>query len=175
MNLLRMIFCLGLSAALFGTTSLALAEQDPAQLLDHLAGNWVMRGTIGGKQTTHDVEAAWVLNHGYLRLHEVSREKDSSGKPLYEAMVFMNWDPKAQQYACLWLDSTGPGGLSAEGIAHGKQAGTSIPLLFTISPNDSLHTTFTYNESQGTWQLLIDEDNQGRIDHFADVTLTNSP
>jgi len=175
MSLVRMIFCLALCALFCGATSPAPAEYDPAQLLDHLAGNWVMRGTIGGKQTTHDVEAAWVLNHGYLRLHEVSREKDSSGKSLYEAIVFMNWDSKAQQYACLWLDSTGPGGLSAQGIAHGKQSGNSIPLLFTLSPTDSLHTTFSYDESSGTWRLVIDEDNQGKIDHFADVTLTKSP
>jgi hypothetical protein len=175
MNLSRMIFCLALSAALCGAPSLAATEQDPVQLLDHLAGTWVMRGTIGGKQTTHDVEATWVLNREYLRLHEVSREKDSSGKPLYEAIVFMSWDAKSQQYACLWLDSTGGGGLSAPGIAHGKQAGNSIPLLFTLSPTDSLHTTFTYSESPRTWQLLIDEDNNGKVDHFADVTLTKAP
>ena len=35
----------------------AVAEQQGFQdeLLDHMAGNWVMRGTIGGTQVTHDL------------------------------------------------------------------------------------------------------------------------
>jgi hypothetical protein len=32
--------------------------QDP--LLDHLVGTWVLRGTIAGKETTHDIVAQWV-------------------------------------------------------------------------------------------------------------------
>ena len=34
-------------------------------LLDKFVGSWVLSGTIDGKQTTHDVEAAWVLDHQY--------------------------------------------------------------------------------------------------------------
>jgi hypothetical protein len=44
-------------------------------LLDHLAGSWVLQGTIAGRPTTHDITAEWVLAHQYLRLQEVSREK----------------------------------------------------------------------------------------------------
>jgi len=57
------------------------------QLLDHLPGNWVLQGTIAGKDTTHDVTAEWVLGHQYVRIHEVSREKNSQGLPAHEAMV----------------------------------------------------------------------------------------
>src|SRR5579872_4632366 len=55
-----------LKAAAFLTIGVGLAfGQQPTfhdPLLDHLAGNWVLQGTIAGKETTHDVEAAWVLN-----------------------------------------------------------------------------------------------------------------
>jgi len=51
------------------------------QLLDHLTGTWVLQGTIMGKETTHDVAAEWVLGHQYVRIHEVSREKNSQGLP----------------------------------------------------------------------------------------------
>jgi hypothetical protein len=30
-------------------------------LLDHLAGQWILQGTIAGKRTTHDVQVEWVL------------------------------------------------------------------------------------------------------------------
>lgn len=48
------------------------AGDDP--WLSRLVGHWVLEGRIAGKDTTHDVDAEWVLNHLYVRLHEVSRE-----------------------------------------------------------------------------------------------------
>ena len=52
----------------------AVAEQQGVQdkLLDQMSGTWVMRGTIGGNQVTHDLVAEWVLGHQYLRFHEVA-------------------------------------------------------------------------------------------------------
>ena len=41
------------------TTAQQPGFQDP--LLDLLAGNWVMTGTIAGAETTHDIVAEWVL------------------------------------------------------------------------------------------------------------------
>jgi hypothetical protein len=144
---------------------------DPLRLLDHLAGKWVLKGMIGGKQTTHDVKARWVLRHGYLELHEVSREKDVNGEPAYEAIVLVSWDPKVNQYACLWLDSTAGGALTSQTNCRAMPSGDSIPFIFTISPSESLHTTFTYRNATDTWQWLIDEEANGKTDRFADVTL----
>ena len=64
---------------------------------------------LAGQQTAHNVQADWVLKREYLSIHEVSQEKDAKGDPAYEAIVFVSWDPKTQEYACLWLDSTGGG------------------------------------------------------------------
>lgn len=144
----------------------------PRQLLDHLAGRWVMSGTIDGKQTTHDVDADWVLKREYIRLHEVSREKDASGGPAYEAIVFLSWDAKKGEYSCLWMDNTAGGALSSEGIAHGKAAGGAIPLVFTIAGKESLHTTFLYDARADSWRLTIDDVTGGKSDRFADVRLT---
>ncbi len=150
------------------------ATSSPLELLDHLAGQWVLQGTIAGKQTTHDVQAEWVLKREYLRLHEVSREKDAKGDPAYEAIVFVSWDPKTQEYICLWLDSTAGGGLSAQGLAHGKKSGDSIPFVFTTSPSDSIHNTFVYDRDTHTWKWLIDNDANGKTQRFADVTLVRA-
>jgi hypothetical protein len=57
--------------------------KDP--LLERLVGAWVLRGTIAGKDTTHDIVAEWVLGRQYLRIHERSREKDGKGQAQYEA------------------------------------------------------------------------------------------
>ena len=146
----------------------------PVQLLDHLTGNWVLQGTIAGKATTHDVQAAWVLNREYVQMHEVSREKNSAGGPAYEAIVFLSWDAKPQQYTCLWLDSTAGGGLSAEGLAHADLAGDSIPLVFTLSPSDQIRNTFSYDKTADTWRWVIDSVEKGQTQRFADVTLTRA-
>ena len=173
MNRLRSIICLvGLCIALGAMAQSQTA--DPFSLLDHLSGDWVLKGTIGGRDTTHDVQASWVLKREYLRLHEVSREKDAGGVPAYEAIVFIGWDDRARQYTCLWLDSTAGNGLSAQTIARATPTANSIPFIFTISPTDSLHTTFNYDSRADTWQWLIDDEKDGKTDRFANVKLTRA-
>ena len=163
---------------LFFVVGVCSAQQSgtssPLELLDRLVGQWVLRGTIAGKQTTHDVLAEWVLKREYLRLHEVSREKDTKGDPAYEAIVFVGWDAQTQEYACLWLDSTAGSGLSAQGIAHGKRSGDSIPFLFTISASDLIHNTFAYDRLADTWKWLIDDESNGKTERFADVKLSRA-
>ena len=96
-----------------------LAQQPPVSspLLDHLAGKWVMEGTIALKPTTHDIDAQWVLDHHYLRIHEVSREKKANGQPQYEALVFMAWNEQPKQYSCAWLDVYGGFSVGSIGVA----------------------------------------------------------
>ena len=50
-----------------------IAQQAPVNspLLDHLAGKWLLQGTVGKQPVTHDFDAEWVLQHHYLRFHEV--------------------------------------------------------------------------------------------------------
>jgi hypothetical protein len=104
-------------------------NDDPSQLLNHLAGKWVLEGELGRRHSTHDVTAEWILNHEYLRFHEVSREKNQDGSPLYEAIIIMSWDNRTNEYNCLWLDNTDGGGLSVP-IARGERQGRSIRISF---------------------------------------------
>jgi hypothetical protein len=99
-------------------------------LLDHFTGNWILQGTIGGQKTTHDISAQWVLGHQYLQFHEVSREKDTTGNTVYEAIVYFGWDVILQQYSCLWLDVTSGGGLSAQAIGHAERSNNKMAFLF---------------------------------------------
>jgi hypothetical protein len=161
--------------------SLSAAAQAPAPkdpVLDRLSGNWILQGIIAGHETTHDIDSEWVLNHEYLRLHETSREKNAQGQPAYEAIIFIEWDSSSSQYKCLWLDSTGGGGLSAP-IALGKRGNDEITFLFPEKekdkdkdPETGVHTTFAYNKTADTWNWLIDNEEAGKRTSFANVKLT---
>lgn len=159
-----------------GTPGRSQSQTTDAQtaLLDKMTGHWVLEGMIAGKQTVHDIDAAWVLNRGYVRLHEVSRKKNADGSPSYEAIIFINWDPKAQEYKCLFLDSTSNAGLNGDWIAHAKPSPDAIPLIFNISPTEKTFTTFTYQRSSDTWHWTIDDQTDSKTKRFADVTLSRA-
>src|SRR5271170_7891813 len=163
------IFALLLAVSFSATAQQATPQET---LLDHLAGNWILQGTIAGGETTHDIESDWVLNHEYLRIHETSREKNAQGKPAYEAIVFISWEASSSDYRCLWLDSTSGEGLaSTQGIAKGKRNGDEIAFLFKSKDGD-FHTTFAYNRSADTWQWLMDGEENGKLSPFARLKLT---
>ena len=149
----------------------AAAITDP--VLERLAGTWVLRGTIAGKPTTHDVVAEWILGHEYLRIHETSREKDDKGRAQYEAVVLIGLDEASSEFQCLWLDTTGGGGLTAEAIGHGKRSGGQIPFLFRERDGSvSFDNTFSYDEANDTWSWRMDNVKNGKAVPFGRVTLT---
>jgi hypothetical protein len=157
--------------ASFSVSAQQLTQKD--LLLDHLTGSWILQGTIAGRETTHDIESEWVLGHEYLRLHETSREKNVQGQPTYEAIVFIEWEESSSEYRCLWLDSTGGGGLSAP-IAQGKRGNDEIAFLFRDKDqkDSGVRTTFAYSKGSDTWSWLIDNESGGKITPFARVKLT---
>jgi hypothetical protein len=118
----------------------AMAQQPPihSPLLDHLAGKWLLQGTEGEQAATHDFEAEWVLQHHYLRFREVSREKNDKGEPQYDATVFIGWNEKTKQLACVWLDVYG--GLTAESIGRASSKENELAFVFTDEHGE---TSFT--------------------------------
>lgn len=167
-----MTFLIAVGVALSAGALQAPARPTAPILLERLAGQWVLRGTIDKKPTTHDIDADLVLNRGYLRLHEVSREKDANGEPAYEALVFISVDAKTGDYACLWLDNTSNAGLTNGGIAHGRPEGNTIPFLFTLTSGEVFHNTFIYVPQSNSWRWELDGETNGRREPFARVTLT---
>ncbi len=153
----------------------ALGQPAPVNdpFLERLAGSWVLRGTIAGQVTTHDVVAEWILDHQYLQIHEVSREKDARGRPQYEAIVLIGWDAGAREYQCLWLDSTGGGGLAAQAIGRGKRDGNAIPFLFRERDGAvSFDNTFSYDAGTDSWAWRMDNVQDGKPVPFGRVRLT---
>jgi hypothetical protein len=134
-------------------------------------GRWVLRGTIAGAATTHDVTFAPLLGRGYLEMHEVSREKAPDGTPAYEAVVLFGRDPRTGEYACLWLDNTGTSSFDPAGTGRGSVAGDSVAFHFTYDPVHAFHTTFVYDRRDDSWQWHMDNDSSGVRRPFARVTL----
>jgi len=152
----------------------ASAEPPPLQdpLLERMVGAWVLTGTIAGRQTTHDVTVEWVLGREYLRIVEVSREKDAAGAPAYEAIVFVGRGATSGEYACLWLDTTGGGGLAAQAIGHARRDGNTLPFVFRGVDGSAFYTTFAYDEAASAWEWRMDGEECGELRPFARVRLT---
>jgi hypothetical protein len=161
----RLIQCVAFSAVLAVG---AQAEQQQDSLLGHMTGHWVLTGTIAGQQTTHDIDAEWVLQNTYIRLREVSREKDAAGKPQYEAEVLIGYDAAKARYTCFWFDITGVASPGYGGIA--QRQGDTLPFVFKMEQGD-FHTTFAYQAKTGTWTWAMDDEHGGKLEPFARVTL----
>jgi hypothetical protein len=141
------------------------------ELLERLTGRWVMRGTISGQQTTHDIEAQWVLDKEYIQIHEVSREKKPDGKAQYEAIIYVVWEPKAGEFACLWMDTTAIANFPPEGVGHAPPSGDRIAFIFQ-DPDGGIHTTFAYDRAKNAWTWTIDNESNGKLTPFAQLALT---
>lgn len=159
--------------AIIIVSHISLAQQGPVNsaLLDHLAGKWVLQGTVGKQSVTHDFDAEWVLEHRYLRFHEVSREKNDKGEPQYEATVFIGWNEKSKQYGCVWLDVYG--GLSPESIGLAGSKENELAFVFTDEHGETSFTnTFIYDPKSNTWDDDLDNVVKGEAKPFARFHLT---
>ena len=144
----------------------------PDSLMDKMTGEWVMAGTIDHEQVTHDVYVDWILKRRYIRIHDVSREKDADGELAYEAWIHIAWDKENAEYVVMWLDNTGTTNFAAEGVGHGKPDGDRIPFVWRFADGSGIHNTFAYDRSRDTWSWAIDNvDQSEKPSPFARVTL----
>lgn len=152
--------------SLFVSLPALAADKDP--LLDHMVGQWVLTGAIMGQATTHDVKAEWVLQNHYIRLTEVSREKDSSSKPQYDAEVLLGYDPAKRQYVCFWFDTTGIASPNSGGSA--TRAGETLPFVFKSADGD-FRNTMTFDAKADRWSWVMEAEQNGKVSPFAKLTL----
>jgi len=152
-------------------TAAAQQASVAAPLLEHLTGHWVLRGEIGGKQTTHDVDAEWIIQHHYVRIHEVSRDKDAKGQAQYEAMIFVGQTETPKAYTCVWLDVYG--GSSIESIGVAEPGENKLPFIFKNEKGEvSFHNDFIYDPAAGAWEWRMDNVEKGVPKPFGRVKLT---
>lgn len=155
-------------------SSIAQGVQTSAheELMNRMTGHWTMTGTIGKAATTHDVDVDWILNKEYIRIHEISRDKDPGGGASYEAWIHVVWDPAKKEYAVMWLDNTAATNFAPEGIGHAKPDGDRIPIIYALADGTGIRTTFAYDRAKDTWAWTIDNvGTKGALSPFARLTL----
>jgi hypothetical protein len=155
-------------------SSAAFAQHPPveSQLLDRLVGKWVSQAEIGSHKSMRDIEGEWVIQHHYLRLHEVSREKDAKGNARYEAMEYLTTGPGRNQIQCVWLDVFAGGeGLTTLGVADTKE--NDIPFTFKDDKGEVNFTNdFAYNPKTDSWKWIMNNVNHGKAIPFGTETLS---
>jgi Protein of unknown function (DUF1579) len=136
-------------------------------LLENLQGQWKLTGTIAGHPGEGVLDAAWVLNHQFLKIHE----KGTSvipGRPPYEADVYIGYDNASDRYVIHWIDIYG--GRFSETIGYGTRSGNTIRFNFEY-PDGPFHNTFTWNPEGKSWRFLLEQKNDaGTWGVFADRT-----
>lgn len=150
----------------------AQSRVEPDSLLNRLTGTWVLKGTIAGRETTHDVSAKRVLNGQYIQLTEVSREKDPTGTPAYDAIVYFCWQQPKQKFYCLWLDNTSNEGISNHVTGEAPLNGNTIGWIFTYGDVTRFYNTFLYDPLTDSWQWKMDGEEKGKLKPFARLYLT---
>lgn len=149
------------------------AQQAPlvSPILDRLAGHWVLRGEIAGKATVHDVDAEWVIQHHYLRVREVSRDKNDKGQPSYEAEVLIGFVDRSKTYSCVWLDVFGGSSVESIGVAEPRE--NELAFVFKDEKGaDSFHNDFVYDPAAKTWEWRMDNVDKGVAKPFGRVKLS---
>jgi len=166
-----------LSALLIILLSAFSAAQTPAEwrddLVDHLAGTWTLEGQILGHDAHHDVQAEWLLNHQFLRIHEKTATTAPSAENRYEAFWFLGYDAISERYVLHLLDVFG--GRYSEALGYGTRDGDAIRFVFEY-PDGPFHTTFRWSPEKDTWQWLLEQkDKNGKWTTFADLKLSRLP
>jgi hypothetical protein len=171
---LRGIF---LSAHLFLAASfLASAQSPPSEwhddLLDHLLGRWDMNGTVLGRDAHHALEAEWILNHQFLRIHEKTRADAPKSEQPYDALWFLGYDSVSDRYVLHLLDTFGA--RYSETLGYGIRDGNSIRFVFEY-PDGPFHTAFLWSPADDSWRWKLEQkDKDGKWAPFADFHLTRA-
>jgi hypothetical protein len=135
-------------------------------LLTRCTGNWILSGEIAGDNVVHRIEARWVLGHQYLQFVE-NTEK---GTIAYEATVYIGWDEPSGRYSCMWLDSTGGGGLTNDVFGYAEKSDNELAFIFG-DDTGRFHTTFSYDRTNDAWFWTMDSEKEGQFKPFARLTM----
>jgi len=138
-----------------------------------MTGAWKMEGAVMGHDAHHEVEAEWVLNHQFLRIHEKTASGAPSAEHKYDAIWFLGYDPTSERYVLHLLDVFGA--RFSETLGYGTRDGNAIRFIFEY-PDGPFHTTFRWSSEKDSWEWLMEQkDKDGKWTSFAGLKLTRPP
>ncbi len=168
------------AAALGSATLLAAASAaaQPApfrdQLVDRLAGKWILRGTMDGREVVHDVTAQWVLGHQYMLLQETSRERrPGTTAPAYQAHIYIGWDQAQGRYGAVRLDVSGE--VAAPVLGSAQPMINALPFVFTGRDGSLTRTTMTFDRGSRRWRWQTVTEKNGQATPYADLQMMRAP
>src|SRR6478672_4967495 len=91
-------------AALIAASSFAQKTVDTEDwhfnddLLNHLVGKWNVTGITYGNPNKETIEAEWVMDHQYLRIHEKSKEIIPEINGPFETEFFIGFNRNSKYY-----------------------------------------------------------------------------
>jgi hypothetical protein len=172
MQLYYRILVLG---ALF-VSGLSSAQTPPAwhdDFVDHMVGTWRIEGQVMGRPAHHEVQAEWVLNHQFLRIHEKTSADAPATESRYEAIWFLGYDSISERYVLHLMDIFGT--RYSETLGYGVRDGNDIRFVFEY-PDGPFHTVYRWLPGKDSWQWLMEQKNkEGKWTPFADLKLTRAP
>lgn len=123
-----------------------------------------------GRPADHAVQAEWVLNHQFFRIHEKDPNPPRDGEVPYEAIIMVGFDNSSERYVAHWLDIYG--GRFSETLGYGTHVGDEIRFVFEY-PDAPFHTTFRWLPDSQQWRWLMQSKSKsGQWTQFADMTLS---
>lgn len=120
-------------------------------LLDRLVGKWKVTGTVHGSPSTQTLDAEWVLNHQFLRIHQKSAESVAGTNVPYEGVFFIGYDDESNRYIAHLMNVFG--GRDSETLGYGQRNVNEIKLVFT-SLDATVASSFTWKPKSGVWDLV---------------------
>jgi len=141
-------------------------------LVDHMAGSWKAEGQVLGHDAHHEIQAEWVLNHQFLRIHEKTAASAAKTEKPYEAIWFLGYDPVSEKYVLHLMDIFGA--RYSETLGWGWLMGNQLKFVFDY-PDGPFHTNFLWNPDSGTWQWQMEQKGKdGKWAPFGDLKLTKA-
>jgi len=145
--------------------------QDP--LVEMMAGSWKLSGKLLNRSAEHSIEAEWVLNHQFLRIHERDETPAKDDTVPYEAIIMIGYDNASERYVAHWMDVYG--GRFSETLGYGTRVENDIRFVFEY-PDGPFHTTFRWKPEVKQWEWLMKTKNKsGHWVEFADLNLLRNP
>lgn len=124
------------------------------EFLDPLVGSWALTGTMGETELRQKVDAQWVVQGRFLRVHFMQEVQVPEDQPLYEAVYMLGYDDGSDQYVMHSFDTFGAGYSRTVGV--GSRHGDSVEFLFEYQ-SALFSNTFSWNQENMEWTMLIQQ------------------
>lgn len=145
-------------------TTLLVAQKKPDcdqtvfndALLDKMAGEWDMTGTVSERKVAYTFNAQWVLNHQFMEWQITDVLKSP---PEYVGKIYVGYNCTSKKYIVHWIDNMG--GKFSETLGYGIRKNDTLQLKFDY-PETPVINTISYNKANDTWQFHLIVSDKGK-------------